>query len=352
MSCPGGNYVVPGADPCAGGGGGGAIESINGLVGAITFDSSDSTMNVAATSATNITITNPNLVTLNGRQGLVTLTSSDDSVTITSGVVSADNIDLSVAGGGPLVLHFSGQTDITGTYTNLLGPEEGYIMLDKNYAVTVTQSTLTANPISIVITKANDRVIINTYQNSTTPEPSIQFDAILVATNYRKAVPTLTFVDLAIVPVADGSVPGGGSPENFGAIDTGPIYSTPNTPTYINPTLNPTVLMQLTVAGQIATQFISNNTLGYGVYGTGTDNVICGFSMPTPATVTPVNYGVGIPSGTSNPNAVFSATIPYALLSTVGTMNYGLFLSFPTGATPMGWFNVLFQIRLNYYIYA
>jgi len=80
--------------------------------------------------------------------------------------------------------------------------------------------------------------------------------------------------------------------------------------------------------------------------------VICGFSMPTPATVTPVNYGTPIPSGNSFPNAVFSATIPYALLSTVGTMNYGLFLSFPTGGTPMAWFNVLFQIRLNYYIYA
>ena len=113
----GGNYVVPGVP-----GSGGNIQSINNLIGAITFNSVDGTINVTPTSTTNLSITNPNLVSLNGALGNALLTSTDESVIITNAL---DSIDLAVKGGNALVLPFSGVTDGTGSYTNDIEPAEG-----------------------------------------------------------------------------------------------------------------------------------------------------------------------------------------------------------------------------------
>jgi hypothetical protein len=318
MSCPGGNYVVPGADPC--GSGGGAIESINGLVGALT------------------------------------VTSADDSLTVTN---AGTNIDLSVAGGGPLVLHFSGQTDANGTYTNQLGPEEGYIMLDKNYAVTVTQSTLTTNPISIVITKTNLSVIINTYQNSTTPEPSIQFDAILVATNYQKVTLTPAFLEFPLAVVADFTTDGGGNPISFGFLPTGTNITTPGGPQYISPLFNTTVTLTLTIAGQMDSStsfpinYLPNNRLAFGVYGPGVDNLVAGFAMSGVGTVPiPIDNGIGIPTTVPSPNYVATVvTIPYAGagdLATANSLFFGLFLAFPTSGPLLSVRNLQMVARIDY----
>ena len=361
MSCPGGNYVVPGADPCAGGGGG-AIQSINGLVGAITVDSSDSTLNVAATSATNITITNPNIISLNGALGIATLTSTDDSITVTN---TGDNINLSVAGGGPLILKFSGTTDVNGSYTNLIGPEEGYIMLDTTYVVVVTQTSAPVENSAIILyvsEKNLDSVSITSLKNANTAEPNVSFDAILVATNYQKITVVPASFEFPVLPVVANFVnTGGGDPTNFGFLPTGTNITTPGGPQYINGNFNPIVNLTVTIAANLSAPLtipqntINNNTLLLGIYGPGQDEFIAGFSMPSPGALPlPINYGVGIPSSTGSPNFV-SATvaIPYSYLASANQLYYGFFLSFPTNPFAQLFVNnVQMQVKLDYFTYT
>jgi hypothetical protein len=309
----GGNFVVPGVP-----GSGGAIQSINNLVGAITFNSPDETLNVVPDSATNITITNPTLV-----------------------------------------LHFSGTTDASGTYTNMLGDDEGYVMLDTTYSVAVTQTSApTGAPIILYVSqKTTGSVSIMSMQNNTTPEPNVSFDAILVATNFRKAVPTptsFTFPATAVQP--SFSVPGGGDPFNFGYIPTGSNVAIPGNPSYINPSLNSTINISVRMAGQMtANDVIGDNTLLYGIYGPGLDNFLAGFSMDTIAPLPlPINNGVGIPP-VSGSNFIGTGTIPYSYLTSTNSMYYGLFLSFPCAPNPSGSVldvdNLQYQLTYNYISY-
>lgn len=336
--------------------GGGAIESINTLVGAITLNSVDGSLNVAPTSATNISFSNPNLISLNGAVGISTLTSTDDSITITN---TANNINLSTAGGGSLVLHFSGVTDANGSYTNLLGDNEGYVMLDTTYAVSVSQTSLTDAPIIMLVTKSVDSVVIETKQTNAVVEAGVSFDCILVATNYRKGVSTptsYTFPSTGVIP--QFSTTGGGDPFNLGFVPTGSNITTPGSASYINPALNPTVTIKVDIAGQMASpasnNFIPNNTLLYGIYGEGLDNLIVGFSMPTTGQVPlPIDNGTGIPGTPPPANFTASATIPYATLTTANTLFYGLFLSFPCAPLPGNLIvtNLQYQVTLEYNSY-
>jgi hypothetical protein len=352
MSCPGGNYVVPGADPCAGGGGGGgAIESINGLVGAITVDSSDSTLNVTATSATNISITNPNIISLNGVLGIGTLTSTDDSITVTN---TGDNIDLAVKGGGALVLHFSGTTDAFGSYTNLLGDDEGYIMLDTTYAVTVTQTSApSGNPIILYVSEKNtSSVSISSLQSASVAEPSVSFDAILVATNYRKANITPATITLPLVSPANYSSYGGGDPIDHGDLPTGPAFSTQGDPYYINASLNPTVSVALSMAGQMnAVTLTPANENTAGILVRGTNNLQLGFNSGL-VVLNDIDWGVGIPSSTISPNFEITGTLPYATLTTPNALYYATFLHFPVNTGIMNYNQMQFSVTISFNKYT
>jgi hypothetical protein len=90
MSCPGDLYVVPGANPCAGGGGGAGVATVNGLSGTVDLTSLDGTINIT-TLGQNVVFTSGGVNTLNTLNGAVNLVSSDATVTITT---SGTDIDL------------------------------------------------------------------------------------------------------------------------------------------------------------------------------------------------------------------------------------------------------------------
>lgn len=105
MSCPGDNYVVPGANPCANGGGGGVagVASLNTQTGAVNIVPSNATILVTqgggqigleAVLGGNV------VTTLNGCIDDVNITSSNGSVGITTNTV-AKTVDLSVPGAIP-----------------------------------------------------------------------------------------------------------------------------------------------------------------------------------------------------------------------------------------------------------
>ena len=99
MSCPGDNYVVPGANPCAGGGGGVAgVTSLNTQTGAVNIVPSNGTI-IVTQGAGQVgleAVLGGNIVTtLNACIDDVDITSVDSSVTITTNTV-AKTIDLSV----------------------------------------------------------------------------------------------------------------------------------------------------------------------------------------------------------------------------------------------------------------
>jgi hypothetical protein len=100
MSCPGDNYIVPGANPCAGGGGGGVagVASLNAQTGVVNIVPSDGTI-VVTSGGGQIglsAVLGGNIVTtLNGAIDDVNIVSSDSSVTITPNIV-AKTINLQV----------------------------------------------------------------------------------------------------------------------------------------------------------------------------------------------------------------------------------------------------------------
>jgi hypothetical protein len=114
MSCPGDNYIVPGANPCAGGGGGGVagVASLNAQTGVVNIVPSDGTI-VVTSGGGQIglsAVLGGNVVTtLNGIIDDVNITSSNGSVTITPDLV-AKTVNLSVASATPATV-----TNITGS---------------------------------------------------------------------------------------------------------------------------------------------------------------------------------------------------------------------------------------------
>jgi len=100
MSCPGNNYVVPGADPCAGGGGGGSVTSVNpGTKISITGPATDPIVN------------NDGVGSLNTLTGNVTLFSNN--LVITPGVPTTDQITIDSTGAPVSIVYTTSGTYVT-----------------------------------------------------------------------------------------------------------------------------------------------------------------------------------------------------------------------------------------------
>jgi hypothetical protein len=161
MSCST-NYVVPGANPCIGEGGGTAgVSSLNNAVGGITLQSGDEIINVTTIGQTISLTSSPlssGVASLNSLSGILAVTSTDSTVNINA---SGTTIDLSVPAGDAPVQSVGGQvgaitlssTDSTVTITadagNInfsapapvlsVGGEQGAITLSSNDStVTIT----------------------------------------------------------------------------------------------------------------------------------------------------------------------------------------------------------------------
>jgi len=80
MSCPGDLYVVPGANPCGGGGGG--VASLQGITGAINLTSTDSSVQYAV-GGQNLDISAPLFIGQYWRVGAESLGSGVDTITFT-----------------------------------------------------------------------------------------------------------------------------------------------------------------------------------------------------------------------------------------------------------------------------
>jgi hypothetical protein len=80
MSCPGDLYVVPGAAPCAGGGGG--VTSLQGITGAVNLASADGSVQYAV-GGQNLDISAPFYIGQYYRVGGEVLTSGVDQITFT-----------------------------------------------------------------------------------------------------------------------------------------------------------------------------------------------------------------------------------------------------------------------------
>jgi len=82
MSCPGDNYVVPGANPCAGGGGGAGVASLQGITGAVNLTSTDSSVQFTV-GGQNLNISAPLFIGQYWRVGSEVLASGTDTITFT-----------------------------------------------------------------------------------------------------------------------------------------------------------------------------------------------------------------------------------------------------------------------------
>jgi hypothetical protein len=81
MSCPGDLYVVPGANPCAGGGGG--VASLQGITGAVNLTSTDSSVQFTV-GGQNLNISAPLFIGQYYRVGAESLGSGVDTITFTN----------------------------------------------------------------------------------------------------------------------------------------------------------------------------------------------------------------------------------------------------------------------------
>jgi len=379
MSCPGDNYVVPGANPCAGGGGAAAgVNTLQSLSGDINFQSTGDTVSIT-TVGNNVNLESVGSVySVEGLTGDVTFSSNNGSITINN-ITGDINLEVTNTSQNPIsnsitnpanifitsvaqsTAHFlsevqiittaaSSGINITGNIvisTTSLTQNDFSFYIEKLYNGVITQVGLVCTsslggvgrfltcPIIVNTTSAAGATTfyLRAYASSASvfTVESSEFTAIgnLTATSGTRntlALPTVT--PSSVINISGGLV-----------FDCGSVTGLPT----IDPALNPFVTFVLTMCGTGSSFTGEGNDISVGIVENLTTPVAAFFANGTPAPS--VNWGTSIPNGLNQ--IVYQRLVPYA--SYIGTLNYYAFLSFPNPPPPNYQFlNLAFQLTVIY----
>jgi hypothetical protein len=352
MSCPGDLYVVPGAAPCAGGGG---VTTLNSLTGGINLTSVSGSI-IIAPLGNDIDFTAGGVTSLNTLNGNLNLISSDASVTITP---SGTDIDLTATVPTPSLptAYFDPTTAISSLTSTL------QTIFSIPFTITTAGSILCNSKLSlfnagvvvgvvatiIQIDTGTGVIILNPATVTTIAGSSFIAITNNAMANIGPGSYTLNLLANTDPSVPPGTIsivtPGQGSlnmitnlvqassfPQTFVSAATAPFTGVLTIPGFspiegftglpiINEALNPTVTVTVTIAGSgSVTANPDDGFINIGIFQSPSVTQYGGVNLsgnPIPS----FNYGTTIPDGL---NSITTFTIPTSQFN-AGNFVFGFF---------------------------